>query len=133
MSSVGVAAILTSGRTLKQGRGMELGKLSKEYADEVAVCEMDATTLDVLGIPEGSPVLVQSSFGSVVVKSRVNRNAEPGIVFIPCGPYANMVIGSNTDATGMPDFKDTPVEIFAAPTREVVPLDQLLRKILGGK
>ena len=133
MTSAGVAAILTSGRTLKQGRAMEYGKFSKEYAEEVSVCEMDAKTLRSLDIPEGSPVLIKSAFGSVVVKSRINRNAASGVVFIPCGPYANMVIDSNTEASGMPDFKGIPVEIFPASSREVLSIENLILKTIGGE
>ncbi len=133
MSSIVINAILTTGRTLKQGRGMEHGKFSKEYSDEISVCEMDSTTLQTLDVAEGSPVLVKSAFGSVVLRSRVNRNAEPGVVFIPCGPYANMVIGSGTEANGMPNFKGIPVEIISAPSSEVLPLEELLRKTLGGE
>lgn len=28
-----------------------------------------------------------------------------GMIFIPMGPYANMVIDPSTDGTGMPQFK----------------------------
>ncbi|TFG34089.1 molybdopterin dinucleotide-binding protein [Candidatus Thorarchaeota archaeon] len=132
MSRVGIAAILTSGRTQKQGRGLEQGKLSKEYRDEVSVCEMDPTTLHVLRIEEGKPVLVQSAHGCVVVRSRIDRRGKPGIVFIPCGPYANMVIDSTTESSGMPDYKGTPVEIFAAEDRVVLSIEELLEEIFGG-
>ncbi|TFG33937.1 hypothetical protein EU527_06015 [Candidatus Thorarchaeota archaeon] len=132
MSRVGVSAILTSGRTQKQGSGMELGKLSKDYTDEVAVCEMDLTTLKALGIEEGAPVKVKSAFGSVVVRSRIDKRGAPGIVFIPCGPYANMVIDSTTESCGMPDFKGTPVEIFVAESCSVLSIEEILEEILGG-
>ena len=87
MSAVGVKAVVTSGRTLKQGRGMELGKLSNDYFEEVSVCEMDKVTFDALGIEAGDSVRVETIYGSVIVKSRLDRRAEPGVAFIPCGPY----------------------------------------------
>ena len=58
MSTTGVKALLTTGRTLKQGRGMEIGKLSEDYFQAVAICEMDKTTLETLGLQEGDPVLL---------------------------------------------------------------------------
>ena len=131
MNEVGVTSLLTSGRTLKQGRGMELGKLSKDYFDEVAVCELDSVTMEVLGLTDGDPILVQSEFGSVVVHCRQNRRAEPGVVFIPCGPYANVVTGSDTVETGMPNFKNIPVTLYAAKGRKVLNIEDLLKDTLG--
>ncbi len=132
MNKVGVAALLTSGRTLKQGRGMELGKMSKEYFDEVSVCEMDSTSLKVLGISEGDTVLVESKYGEVIVKSRLDKRAEPGIVFIPCGPYVNMVTGSDTEESGMPNFKNISVVIYSAKGEKVLTVEQLLKEAIGG-
>ena len=133
MSSTSITAFLTSGRTLKQGRGMEYGKFSNEYFKEVSVCEMDANTLQALGIEEGTPILIQSAYGKVVVRSRIDRRAEQGIIFIPCGPYVNKVIGSETEASGMPDFKGIPVQIFPAPDKKVLSVPEILRETLGGK
>jgi len=133
MNKVGVAALLTSGRTLKQGRGMELGKMRKEYFDEVSVCEMDSTSLKVLGISEGDTVLVESTYGEVIVKSRLDKRAEPGVVFIPCGPYANMVTGSDTEESGMPNFKNIPVVVYSAKGAKVLTVKQLLKEAIEGK
>ncbi len=133
MSRTGVEAILTSGRTLKQGRAMELGKLGPEYHKEVAFCEMDKVTLDTLGLEEGDPVLIETPHGSVVVMSKLDRRAEPGIVFIPCGPYANAVIGSETEGTGMPDFKGVSAKLFAAKDQEVLSVEQLLKQMVEGR
>jgi formylmethanofuran dehydrogenase subunit D len=133
MSRKGVEAILTSGRTLKQGRAMELGKLGPEYHKEVAFCEMDKVTLETLGLEEGEPVLIETPHGSVVVMSKLDRRAEPGVVFIPCGPYANAVIGSETEGTGMPDFKGVSAKLFAAKGQEVPNVEQLLKQIVEGR
>lgn len=132
MSRVGVEALLTSGRTLKQGRAMELGKLGPEYLKEVAYCEMDTVTLESLGLEEGDPVLVETQYGSVIVSSKVDRRAEPGVVFIPCGPYANAVIGSETESTGMPKFKGITAQLFAAKGKTVLDVEKLLKKMVEG-
>ena len=132
MSRVGVEAVLTSGRTLKQGRAMELGKLGPEYFKEVAFCEMDKVTLAALGLEEGDPVRVETIHGSVVVASKIDRRAEPGIVFIPCGPYANAVTGSDTEGTGMPDFKGVSAQLFAAKGEKVRGVEELLKEMMEG-
>jgi formylmethanofuran dehydrogenase subunit D len=132
MNAVGVKAVVTSGRTLKQGRGMEIGKLSPDYFDEVSVCEMDKITLDALGIEVGDPVRVETIHGSIIVKSRLDRRAEPGVVFIPCGPYANAITGSDTEGTGMPDFKSMRAQIFAAKGEKILSVKELLAKIVEG-
>jgi formylmethanofuran dehydrogenase subunit D len=132
MSRVGVEALLTSGRTLKQGRAMELGKLGPEYLKEVGICEMDKVTLEALGIDEGDTVRVETMHGSVVVMSKIDRRAEPGVVFIPCGPYANAVTGSDTEATGMPDFKGVTAQLFAAKGENVPDVKELLKQMVEG-
>ena len=132
MSRVGVEALLTSGRTLKQGRAMELGKLGPEYLKEVAYCEMDTVTLESLGLEEGDPVRVETQYGSVIVSSKIDRRAEPGVVFIPCGPYANAVIGSETEGTGMPKFKGITAQLFAAKGKKVLDVEKLLKKMVEG-
>jgi formylmethanofuran dehydrogenase subunit D len=132
MSRVGVEALLTSGRTLKQGRAMELGKLGPEYLKEVAYCEMDTVTLESLGLEEGDPVRVETKYGSVIVSSKIDRRAEPGVVFIPCGPYANAIIGSETEGTGMPEFKGITAQLFAAKGKKVLDVEKLLKQMVEG-
>lgn len=132
MSQVGVEARLTTGRTLKQGRGMELGKLSSDYYDSVAICEMDSTTLEVLGLEAGEPVRVESLVASVVVYSKLDRNGVPGVVFIPCGPYANAIMDDDTLESGMPRFKDISVKLFPAKNEQVLSVQDLLQSVTEG-
>ncbi len=132
MSAVGVNVLLTSGRTLKQGRGMEIGKLTKDYFDAVAICEMDSSTLDVLGIEDGDPVKVETDVGSVIVFGKLDRRAEPGIAFMPCGPYVNAISDSDTLETGMPMFKAIQAKVFPAKGETVLSVEDLLKKILEG-
>lgn len=132
MSSVGVEALLTSGRTLKQGRAMELGKLGPEYLKEVSICEMDKVTLETLGLNEGDPVRVETIHGSVVVTSKLDRRSEPGVVFIPCGPFANAITGSDTEGTGMPNFKSIKAHLFAAKGKHILSVKELLNSIVEG-
>jgi formylmethanofuran dehydrogenase subunit D len=132
MNNVGVQAVLTTGRTLKQGSAMEKGKLSKAYQKEVSTIDLDSVSLEVLGIETGDTVRVETVFGSVILTARLNRRMEPGVVFVPCGPYANVVIGSDTEQTGMPDFKGIPCQVFAVSDSHVLDIADLLRNAIGG-
>jgi formylmethanofuran dehydrogenase subunit D len=109
---------------------MEIGKLSVEYFEEVSICEMDKVTFKVLGIEVGDPVRVETIHGSVIVKSRLDRRAEPGVVFIPCGPYANAITGSDTEGTGMPDYKSIGAQIFAAKGERILSVKEILTKMV---
>ena len=129
MSKVGVKVLLTSGRTLVQGRAMEKGKLSDEYIDAVALCELGQVSLNVLGINDGDLILVETIHGSVVVRSKLTRSADPGIAFMPVGPYFNSVMGSETHESGMPRFKSINAQIFGAKDEEILSLTQLLEEM----
>jgi len=56
----------------------------------------------------------------------------PGIVFIPCGIWANALCGDDTYSMGMPLFKGFPVEVEPAlQTDTVLTLDELLKEEYG--
>ena len=119
---------LLTGRTIKQGVGKELGKLSEEYYSDVAVCEMDPDDLDSLGIKENSNIRVTTEFGHVVLRATESQRAPHlNVVYVPYGLWANVLTGSNTNGTGMPSFKGIPAEIEPAPGEEVMGVRKLLR------
>ncbi len=125
MNKVGVKVTLVSGRTLMQGKTMEKGKTSQEYFEAVSYCEIDATTLKALGIEAGDPIQIETQLGTVVVRSKLNKNLTPGIAFIPCGPYFNALIGSYTGQTGMPIYKNIEATIFPAPEEKIPTIDEI--------
>jgi len=125
-------ATLITGRTIDQGVGKEMGKGSIEYFESSAVCFMDKTDMIQLGIKSGSNVQVSSKYGSVIVKAvKFPSGITPGMVFIPCGLWANAICGDETFGMGMPLFKGFPVEVEAAPKEAVLTLDELLMKEYG--
>jgi formylmethanofuran dehydrogenase subunit D len=125
-------ATLITGRTIEQGVGKELGKGSVEYYDSCAVCFFDKSDMLKLAIKNGSIVKVTSKFGSVIVKAqKYPWGTNPGMVFIPCGSWANCVTGDDTYSMGMPLFKGFPVEVESAPNEPVLTLEQLLMKQFG--
>jgi len=125
-------AILITGRTIDQGVGKEMGKGSKEYFDSSALCFIDESDMKKLGIKSRSNVKVTSKYGSVIVKAAKNPyGSDPGLVFIPCGLWANAICGDETFGMGMPMFKGFTVEVEAAPNQAVLTLDGLLKEEYG--
>lgn len=123
---------LITGRTIDQGVGKELGKSSKEYLKTAAICYLDPTDMAKLGIKNGSNVQITSKFGTVTVKvTKYPRGTHCGLVFIPCGLWANAVCGDDTYSMGMPLFKGFPVTVESAPAKPVLTLDELLVEEYG--
>jgi formylmethanofuran dehydrogenase subunit D len=121
-------AILITGRTIDQGVGKEMGKGSKEYFDSSSICVIDEADMKKLGIKSRSNVKVTSKYGSVIVKATKNPyGSNPGLVFIPCGLWANAICGDETFGMGMPLFKGFQVEVEPAPDQVVLTLDELLK------
>jgi len=120
---------LLTGRTLSQGQGKEYGKLSEEYWKRVAVCEIDPEDMKHLEIKEGQNVKLTTSFGSAVVRAvKSARGPHPRVVFIPYGPWANLLVNPRTHGTGMPSFKGLSAEIEPAPGEKVLSLEDLMKK-----
>ena len=110
---------ILTGRTIDQGCGKEIGKTSKEYMENVAICEMNEEDMKKLGIQDGDRVKVTTKFGSVVLTAKKSRRIRSsGTAFIPYGAWANCITGSSTDGTGMPLLKGLPARI--EPTDEEV-------------
>lgn len=124
-----IKVTLLTGRTIEQGVGKEHGKFSNEYAESVSVCYMDPEDLKRLGIKGKTNALVSTEFGSVVVKALKSlRTPHPGIVFIPYGPWANVVVDPEIHGIGMPSFKGIPAEVEPAPDKPILGLEQLLKQ-----
>ena len=63
-----------------------------------------------LGIEEGQLVQVVTAVGQV--EAPVQPAAlPPGLLFIPMGPLANTLVGTETEGTGMPPFKGLAVRV----------------------
>lgn len=124
-------AILITGRTLGQGLGLEMGKFSDVYYRNVATCEMNWEDMERLGVREGSLIRVSSGLDSVVL--RVSRSFEElpsGVIFVPYGPWINMIMRPETHGTGMPSFKgvEVEVEVETSSPSGILKIDELLSK-----
>ena len=123
--------LLVTGRTIYQGVGKEYGKLSREYFNSVAICEIDSDDMDELGIIEGMNVKISTDYGTVVLKAVESLRApHPKILYVPYGPWANLVISNKTNGTGMASFKGIPAAIEAS-SEKVLEVVELLKKYYG--
>ncbi|VUT27579.1 MAG: formylmethanofuran dehydrogenase subunit D [Candidatus Syntrophoarchaeum sp. GoM_oil] len=105
--------ILITGRTLKQGSNLE-NKMSDDYFDAVARCEMNEGLLNEVGASEGDVVKVSTEFGDVTVNAAKDDGLPEGLAFIPMGPWANAVVDTETGGVGTPGFKGVPASIEKA-------------------
>jgi formylmethanofuran dehydrogenase subunit D len=122
---------LLTGRSLGQAKGKVTGKFSEEYLRNVAVCELNPEDLKSLEISPGENVRITTNTGSVVVRAAIaSQSAQRGIVFMPYGPWVNMVIPSETYGTGMPTSKGIEVEVTAAPNEKVLDLRSLIGNMI---
>jgi formylmethanofuran dehydrogenase subunit D len=111
MTATKIELTLITGRTIDQGAGKELGKGSKEYFEAASICLLDKVDM--------------------IKAKEYPRGTHPGIVFIPCGLWANAVCGDKTYSMGMPLFKGFPVQIEPAQDKPILTLDELLKEEYG--
>jgi len=124
--------VLLTGRTIEQGVGREFGKSSEQYAESASICFIDSGDLRALGIKDCSNVSVSTAFGSVILKAvKSPRGPHEGVVFVPYGPWANVVVDPSTDSIGMPSLKGIPAEIEPAKEKPVLKLKELLKEKFG--
>jgi len=108
--------ILITGRTIKQGEALHKGKDSDEYRQATGFVEMSRADRGRLA-PQGwgergaaQRVRVRTAFGEAELELR-EGNLPEGMIFVPMGPAANALIGSETRGTGMPDSKGLEAEV----------------------
>ncbi len=123
--------VLLSGRTTKQGVTAEIGKTSDDYLQNVALIQLNQKVMDQLGLNDGDTVEVKTEFGSAAVKCQ-KADIEENMGFMPYGPWANMLIGSDTQSTGMPDSKGVEAEIEKS-SKKVETVDELMSRIVEGR
>lgn len=125
-----IEAILITGRTIHQGEALEKGKLYDEYTDSVAICELDPRDMDRLGAGEGDTVKASTETGEVILKVVKSTQApHEGIAFVPLGPWANAIVGTGSDSTGMPPFKGLKVRIEIAKGATVLSARELIKDV----
>ena len=105
--------IMITGRTKAQGAGLHLGRDSDAYRQATALVQMNAEDMAKLGLEAGRTVCVRTAAGQVELPVEVS-DLPPGMIFLPMGPTANLLVAADTDGSGMPAFKGIPAQVEAA-------------------
>ena len=124
--------IVLTGRTIEQGTGKEMGKLSDTYLNDVTQCQIDPEDMKALGLRKKSTVKVTTEFGSVVLKAvKSLRGPHPKMIFISYGPWASVISDPETHGSGMPSLKGMSGELEPAPSEKVLTLQELVNQLKG--
>ncbi len=123
--------VLLSGRTTKQGVTAEIGKTSDDYLQNVALIQLNSKAMEALGVSDGDAVEIQTKYGSCVVKC-TKADIEENMGFMPYGPWANLLIGSDTQGTGMPDSKGVEADVKKT-DKDIESVDDILGRIVEGR
>jgi formylmethanofuran dehydrogenase subunit D len=121
--------LLNTGSTIEEGRLAKGGsKLTVEYVNECAVCDMNWKDHAQIGSPKNVKVTSRDGRYSVVVYAIPKDAVEPGHIFMPRAIWANVVVEPETFSTGSPLYKGSPVKV--EPTNEeVLSAEELVLKL----
>ncbi len=121
--------LLNTGSTIDEGRLAKGGsKLTDDYTQECAVCDMNPLDHQALGSPEKVRVTARDGSTSVAVRAWPDDCIPPGQVFMPRAIWSNVVVDPETFSTGSPLYKGAPVRI--EPTDEdVLSAQEIVQKI----
>jgi formylmethanofuran dehydrogenase subunit D len=122
---------MISGRTLAQGANCE-SKMSDEFFAAASVCSVSEADSKSMGLLEGENVSVASAYGQAVLSSNVDPGLPPGMVFIPMGPWANLLVGPDTGGCGTPQFKGVEVDVQLTDD-PVLRIRELFRDLMRAK
>lgn len=122
--------LVNTGRTIDQGRGKEMGKMSDVYQKDVTQCQIDPEDMKSLGLRRNSNVKVTTNFGSVVLRAvKSIRGPHPNMVFISYGPWASMISDPETHGSGMPSLKGMIGVLEPSPNKEVLTMQELVNQL----
>jgi formylmethanofuran dehydrogenase subunit D len=122
--------LVLTGRTIDQGRGKEMGKLSDVYLKDVTQCQIDPEDMKALGLRRNANVKLTTKFGSVVLKAvKSLRGPHPHMVFVSYGPWASIISDPETHGSGMPSLKGMSGELEPAPNEKVLTLKELVNQL----
>jgi formylmethanofuran dehydrogenase subunit D len=111
--------LLNTGSTIEEGRLAKGGsKLTEDYTQECAVCEMNPEDFLSLGSPQRVLISTIDRKHNVAVYAFATESVEPGQIFMPRAIWANVVVDPETFSTGSPLYKGSPV--WVQPTLEEV-------------
>ena len=122
--------LVLTGRTIDQGRGKEMGKLSDVYQKDVTQCQIDPEDMKALGLRRNANIKVTTNSGSVVLRAvKSLRGPHPNMIFISYGPWASMISDPETHGSGMPSLKGMKGVLEPAPNEKVLTMQELVNQL----
>jgi formylmethanofuran dehydrogenase subunit D len=122
--------LVLTGRTIDQGKGKEMGKLSDVYQKDVTQCQIDPEDMKALKLRQNTNVKVTTKFGSVVLRAvKSLRGPHPKMIFIAYGPWASMISDPESHGTGMPSLKGMSGTLEPAPDEKVLTMQELVNQL----
>ena len=122
--------LVLTGRTIDQGRGKEMGKLSDVYLKDVTQCQIDPKDMKALKLRQNTNVKITTKSGSVVLRAvKSLRGPHPKMIFISYGPWASVISDPETHGSGMPSLKGMSGELEPAPNEKVLTLQELVNQL----
>jgi formylmethanofuran dehydrogenase subunit D len=104
--------LLNTGSTIEEGRLAKGGsKLTEEYTQECAVCEINPQDFQAMGSPQRVLISAMDGRHNVAVYAYAAESVEPGQIFMPRAIWANVVVDPGTFSTGSPLYKGSPVRV----------------------
>jgi formylmethanofuran dehydrogenase subunit D len=97
-------------RTTKQGQQINVGKYGDDYKAIVETLNMHPEDMKAVGIVSGGDLRVRSEYGEITFKC-VEGKGPQGMIIVPYGPPTCLLMGRDTDGTGMPTSKGWEVEV----------------------
>lgn len=103
--------------------------LKDEYRQSAAVAFMDSKDMEKMSLKPRDKIMVKSQWGEVALYVDRSYDApHEGMIFIPRGPWANVVISPETYCCNVPTYKGIPAEITKT-DEEVLLVSQLMNKV----
>jgi formylmethanofuran dehydrogenase subunit D len=122
--------IINTGTSIIQAFYEKKGStLKDEYRQATAVAFMDKRDMQKLSLKSRDKIDVETQWGKVTLYVDVSHDApHEGMIFIPKGPWANVVISPETYCCNVPTFKGIPAEISKS-DKQVLLVSQLMNKV----
>ena len=122
--------LVNTGRTIDQGRGKEMGKMSDVYQKDTSQVQIDPIDMKALGLRRNAIVKITTNFGSVVLRAvKSIRGPHPKMVFISYGPWASMISDPETHGSGMPSLKGMTGVLEPVPNEKMLTMQELVNQL----
>ncbi|MGP8024108.1 MAG: molybdopterin dinucleotide binding domain-containing protein [Methanobacterium sp.] len=122
--------MLNTGTDIYQGACKKRGStLKDEYRKVAGVAYMDPKDMSKLGVGNWESVLVKTDWGEVAVYAAHSRDApHENMIFIPKGPWANVVVSPETYCCNDPTYKGIDATVEKT-DEEVLLMADLMRHV----